>query len=218
MLERPENALSSLRKVAEVCHAGSNAFTGSVMGVVVDVTRPLYRERDKDYIIEMKIVDETVNEAEVFGILVKYCSVYVFSKDRVELELCNQIGQLLYLSQFTFALWNEIKLETKFRSTIERLYSFEVDNGHIVPLRRLLSTSQTDDLEAEHLLSRAHSLVKWFRNSYFYEKYRPTLGISLVNNYCVMAEPFSMVLRVSKARLEEVQLEKSMHNHLALED
>lgn len=76
------------------------------MGVIVDVTRPLFRERDKDYIVELKIVDETVNEVEVFGILVKYCSVYVFSKDREELELSNQIGQLLYITQFTFSLWN----------------------------------------------------------------------------------------------------------------
>jgi len=54
----------------------------------------------------LKIVDELVNEAQVYGILIKYCSVYVFSKDRKELELVNQIGQMLYLHSFTFSLWN----------------------------------------------------------------------------------------------------------------
>lgn len=76
------------------------------MAVVVDCTRPMYRERDKDYIVELKIVDELVNEAQVYGILIKYCSVYVFSKDRKELELINQIGQIVYLHSFTFSLWN----------------------------------------------------------------------------------------------------------------
>lgn len=33
--------------------------------------------------------------------------------------------------------------------------------------------------------------------NYFYNQYRPSLGINLVNNYCVMAEPFSMVLKVA---------------------
>lgn len=51
MLERPENALSNLKKVAEVCHSTCNAFTASLMAIVIDVTRPLPRERDKDYIV-----------------------------------------------------------------------------------------------------------------------------------------------------------------------
>lgn len=106
MLERPDNALSSLKKVAETCHCSCNSFTASVMGVVVDATRPMYRERDKDYIMELKIVDELVNESQVYGVLVKYCSVYVFSKERKELEVVNEIGQLVYLNSFTFSLWN----------------------------------------------------------------------------------------------------------------
>lgn len=42
MLLQPETALSSLKKIAEMCQSGSS-FTSSVMGVVVDMTRPLYR-------------------------------------------------------------------------------------------------------------------------------------------------------------------------------
>ena len=55
------------------------------MGVVIDMTRPLNRERDKDYIIELKIVDETINEEEMYGILAKYGSVYVFGKSYAQL-------------------------------------------------------------------------------------------------------------------------------------
>jgi hypothetical protein len=40
-----------LKKVADVCHQNSNNFTASLMAVVVDCTRPMYRERDKDYIV-----------------------------------------------------------------------------------------------------------------------------------------------------------------------
>lgn len=142
MLERPEDALSNLKKIADVCRStNTNAFTGSVLGVIVDATRPLYRERDKDYIVELKIVDENINETQVYGILVKYCSVYVFGKDRAELEVVNQVGQLLYLSHFTFALWNDIKLETKYRSTIERLYSFTPEGASLIPFKCLLADS-----------------------------------------------------------------------------
>jgi hypothetical protein len=201
MLERPENALSSLKKVAETCHSSCNSFTASVMGVVVDATRPMYRERDKDYIMEVKIVDELVNEAQVYGVLVKYCSVYVFSKERKDLEVVNEIGQLLYLSSFTFSLWNEIKLETKYRSSIERLYSLRLNEEGIVPFRKLVATSEVDELNTQELRFRARNLTKWSRESYFFDKFKITLGISLINNYCVMAEPFSMILRVSQTGL-----------------
>lgn len=66
------------------------------------------------------------------------------------------------------------------------------------------------------MLFRADKLAEWF-SSYFCEKYHPTLGISLVNNYCVMAEPFNMILMRWEGKMEEV-LEKSVSNHFALAD
>jgi len=50
------------------------------MGIIIDMTRPLFRERDKDYIIELKLIDDTVNDSTMFGILIKSCSVYIFGK------------------------------------------------------------------------------------------------------------------------------------------
>ena len=213
MLLQPETALSSLKKIAEMCQSGS--FTSSVMGVVVDMTRPLYRERDKDFIVEVKIVDELVNELEVFGVMVKYCSVYLFSKERKDLEVCNQIGQILLLDSFTFSLWNEIKLETKYRSTIERLSTFDHSHANLA-LFSSLSRAATTDPRTEDVVFRAGRLAEWFAG-YFCEKQRPTLGISLVNNYCVMAEPFNMILKRWAGKMEEV-VEKSMSEHLAFAD
>lgn len=93
-----------------------------------------------------------LNEGEVHGILVKYCSVYLFGKEMKDLEVCNQIGQLLYLSSFTFALWNEIKLETKYRSTIEKLYCFTPQGENLIPYRALLTAPQSQQavLSEEH--------------------------------------------------------------------
>ncbi len=85
-----------------------------------------------------------------------------------------------------------------------------------MPLRKLVATSDVDDLNTQELRFRARNLTKWFRENYFFDKFKITLGISLINNYCVMAEPFSMILRISRTGLEEVQLEKAMENHLAL--
>ena len=117
----------------------------------------------------------------------KYCSVYVFSKERKELEVVNEIGQLMYLNSFTFSLWNEIKLETKYRSSIERLYSLRLDENGIVPFRKLVATSELDDLKTPELQFRARNLTNWFREKYFFDKFKITLGINLINNYCVMA-------------------------------
>lgn len=87
-------------------------------------------------------MDELVNDSEVFGVMVKYCSVYLFSKDKKELEVCNQIGQILLLDSFTFSLWNEIKLETKYRSTIEKLYTFDHSHGNLALFNFLRRTAK----------------------------------------------------------------------------
>jgi hypothetical protein len=76
------------------------------MGLVVDVSRPLARERDKDYIVELKLIDDTINEHKMHGILIRHCSVYLFGKTRQELEICNAIGQLVLLDQFSLSVWN----------------------------------------------------------------------------------------------------------------
>ena len=51
----------SLEKVANFCSKHPNPSSKNVIGVLVDATRPLYRENDQEYIIEIKIVDETIN-------------------------------------------------------------------------------------------------------------------------------------------------------------
>jgi hypothetical protein len=80
------------------------------MGLLVDVTGSIYRERDKDFITELKLIDETINDEKVYGIMVKYCSVYIFSQKETEAEFCNKIGQIVYLDHFIFSLWHNIKL------------------------------------------------------------------------------------------------------------
>jgi hypothetical protein len=50
----------------------------------------------------------------------------------------------------------------------------------------LVATPEKIDIRNEEIVFRAKKLSKWFEK-YFYEKYKPALGISLVNNYCVMA-------------------------------
>lgn len=149
-------------------------------------------------------MDELVNDCEVFGVMVKYCSVYLFSKERKELEVCNQIGQILLLDSFTFSIWNEIKLETKYRSTIEKLYTFDHSQGNLSLFNFLSRTArEPSDARSQDVLFRAERLAEWF-GSYFCERFRPTLGISLVNNYCVMAEPFNMILQRWEGGVEEL--------------
>lgn len=93
-------------------------------------------------------MDETINEEEMYGILAKYCSVYVFGKSYAQLELCNKVGQLVYLDKFTFSLWNQIKLETKYLSTIEKLYCLDFE-GDKLKLFNQICTSQSENIFTE---------------------------------------------------------------------
>jgi hypothetical protein len=76
--------------------------------------------------VEVKIVDPSINEGRLFGVLVRYCSLYLFSKDKEELEVVTAVGQILLLHQFSFMVWNDIKLEARYLGTIERMYVIKV--------------------------------------------------------------------------------------------
>jgi hypothetical protein len=47
----------------------------------MDVTRPLLRPKDGLYIVEIKIVDDTVNADNIYGIMVRQCSIYLFGNE-----------------------------------------------------------------------------------------------------------------------------------------
>lgn len=85
-------------------------MSSSVIGVVTDVTRPLYREKEDNYIVMIKIVDETLNDQNQFGVMSKDCSVYIISKNKKDIEIVTSIGEIVLLDKFTFSLWNGIKL------------------------------------------------------------------------------------------------------------
>lgn len=44
-------------------------------------------------------------------------------------------------------------------------------------------------------MQRTVNLKKWFMQHHF-DKLKFSLGINLINNFCVMAEPFNMILKV----------------------
>lgn len=56
MLIKNPVTLYSLKRAAEESQQKAN-FTGTTMGVLIDATASVYRERDKDYITELKIID-----------------------------------------------------------------------------------------------------------------------------------------------------------------
>jgi hypothetical protein len=46
----------------------------------------------------------------------------------------------------------------------------------------------------ESIAKRGAKLHQWFQE-FFFSKYHPTLGISLMNNFTIMAEPFCLILK-----------------------
>jgi hypothetical protein len=91
------------------------------MGVLIDATAPIYRERDKDYIVELKLVDDTINDLQPYGVMIKYMSVFVFSPEPQAVDFCDRIGQVILLDKFIFRVWHKIRFETKYLSRTEYL-------------------------------------------------------------------------------------------------
>jgi len=60
--------------------------------------------------------------------------------------------------------------------------------------KSLISTNDELDIMAPHFKERALELQQWFEG-YFSKTHRPLLGITLINNYSIMADPFNMILQ-----------------------
>ena len=153
------------------------------MGILVDATNSIYRKREKDYVTELKIIDETLNDHEVYGVMIKCCTIYIFSQEDFGVTYCNKIGQIVYLDQFTFSVWHNIKLQTKYLSRTENLICFEEgsDGLHIIGSIK----KDHEDID-ESISKRALMLNKWFQD-YFFSMHKPILGVSLINNFTLMA-------------------------------
>jgi len=192
MLLATQNPLYSFRKITDLLK-DQKEQARSTMGLLIDATAPIYREKDKDYIVELKLVDDTVNELQPYGVMVKYMSVFVFSPEPQAVDFCDQIGQVILLDKFIFRVWHKIRFETKYLSRTEQLQCFEVEENKL-HTRGFLSNARIAKEATETIHIRALQLHEWF-HAYFIKDYKPLLGVSLVNNYTIMAEPFNFILR-----------------------
>lgn len=125
--------------------------------------------------------------------MVKCCSVYIFSQSEKDTRFCDKIGQIIYLDRFIFSVWHNLKLETKYLSRTESLYCFEAQ-GEELNIVGTINTTTDSYSKLGSAINRGLKLHQWFLSFYF-NKYHPTLGISLMNNYTIMAEPFSIILK-----------------------
>ena len=73
--------------------------------------------------MQLKVIDDSLNDSNMFGVMCKDCTVYLLSNKRKEIEkLVKGVGDIIILDKFTFTLWNDIKLETKYLNITEGLY------------------------------------------------------------------------------------------------
>jgi hypothetical protein len=56
--------------------------------------------------MEIKIIDESLNDQKIYGIMIRYCSLYIFGKNIEEMDVINGIGDTIFLHQFNFTVWN----------------------------------------------------------------------------------------------------------------
>lgn len=122
--------MQKLASLANNIQKQSRPISNSIVGVVIDVTKPLYREKQNNYIVMIKIIDDTMNDSKIFGVMSKDCSVYLISKNKQDIDFVKGIGQILLLDKFSFSLWNDIKLETKYLGTTEGIYNVTINSSN----------------------------------------------------------------------------------------
>jgi len=69
--------------------------------------------------------------------------------------------------------------------------------GENIKLCGMLSSADISEPKLVLVTSRILQLKKWF-SSFFFSTFTPTIGINVMNNYTLVAEPFSMILRYTK--------------------
>jgi hypothetical protein len=58
----------------------------------------------------LKVVDESLNDQCLFGVMSKDCTVYLISKHKKDVSFMMSMGEVVLLDKFTYSLWNGIKL------------------------------------------------------------------------------------------------------------
>ena len=146
----------------------------------------------------LKLIDESLNDEKLFGVMSKDCSVYMISKNKRDIDFVRGVGEIVLLDRFSFSLWNDIKLEAKYQGTMEGIYVVESDSENSKNFIVKKSLSMNPDLErldSELVSERVKVLEKW-RQEKMGTIYNPKLGVRILNNHCVMVEPFNMILKV----------------------
>lgn len=117
-----------LAHLANNLHKQNHPISTTLVAVVTDATRPLYRQKEDNYIVMLKVVDESLNDQQLFGVMSKDCTVYLISKKKKDINFIKTVGEIVILDRFTFSLWSGIKLETKYLNTTEGIYTVGIDS------------------------------------------------------------------------------------------
>lgn len=72
----------NLASLASNIHKQSRPISNTIVGVVTDVTRPLFRPKENNWIVMVKVIDESLNDLKVYGVMSKDCTVYLISKNK----------------------------------------------------------------------------------------------------------------------------------------
>lgn len=114
----------------------------------------------------IKIVDESLNDERIFGVMSKDCTVYLISKNKHDINFVKAVGEIVLLDKFTFSMWNDIKLETKYLHTTEGIYTISIDpiSNQLITKERLAVSSELFEV-SDLLLQRVNELMEW-RSTY----------------------------------------------------
>ena len=102
--------MKKLAFVAQNTSRYNKPISATVVAVVADVTYPLFRPKEQNYIVMIKVIDESLNSQKMFGVMSKNCCVYLISKNKKDISFIHGVGDIVLLDRFSFSLWNDIKL------------------------------------------------------------------------------------------------------------
>lgn len=71
----------------------------------------------------------------------KDCCVYLISKNKESIDFIRGVGEIVVLDKFSFYLWNDIKLQTKYLGTTEGMYNVTIDSYKNLIMKNKLSNN-----------------------------------------------------------------------------
>ena len=212
---KPQVDLSNLLQLCSHCMGKKTHLQASTILIISDISGISERSNKSDYVIKLKLVDEFVNNANRFGAMCRFLSMYITSEVRENLANIGNIGDVILLHKFNFSIWSNMLVETKYTGSVEQMVVFSWDSLEVSHTERC----SVDDsiLQEKAVKNRKEEIRDWFHTEINDKIFNPKVGIMPNSKFGMILEPLNMILRKYNHK-DDLKYENLDENMMVLAD